>query len=323
MAGNWHDCISSDLDRVDSVIREVTLSENPELTEMCDYVLSNHGKRIRPAICVLSYRACGGNDSDLRKSLDVAAAIEIIHNATLVHDDINDQGELRRGAKALYREYTIGKSIVVGDYLFALGFRLLGSTSNEVVDYVVDAASGLAAGEFDQKHYERNESVDESEYMKIIGGKTARLIECAAKCGAFIASADAETIDCVGDFAYKAGMAFQIIDDVLDIAGDVGSTGKQVGNDIVEGKPTLPIILGMQDPEAGPRIAEIFEDPASDYAKAAEAISLIKGTDSIARCRNTARRIAEEAKHHLDPLPDSEYKSAMCQLVDFFVSRDR
>ncbi|KUE73901.1 polyprenyl synthase [Candidatus Methanomethylophilus sp. 1R26] len=323
MAGNWHDCISSDLDRVDSVIREVTLSENPELTEMCDYVLSNHGKRIRPAICVLSYHACGGDDGNLHRSIDVAAAIEIIHNATLIHDDINDQGELRRGAKALYREYTIGKSIVVGDYLFALGFRLLGSTSNEVVDYVIDAASGLAAGEFDQKQYERNESVGESEYMKIIGGKTARLIECAAKCGAFIASADAETIDCVGDFAYKAGMAFQIIDDVLDVAGDVGSTGKKVGNDIVEGKPTLPIIMGMQDPEAGPRIAEIFEDPSSDYAEAAEAIALIKSTDSISRCRAVAESIADEAKHHLDPLPDSEYKTAMCQLVDFFVSRDR
>jgi octaprenyl-diphosphate synthase len=323
MAGNWHDCISSDLDRVDAVIKEVTASEDPELTEMCDYVLSNHGKRIRPAICLLSFYACGGDDSKKKNATDIGAAIEIIHNATLIHDDINDQGELRRGAKVLYRQYSLGKSIVVGDYLFALGFRLLGATSNDIVNYVIDAASGLAAGEFNQKHYERNNSVDEAEYMKIIGGKTARLIECAAKCGAYVAGASAEDIEELGQFAYQAGMAFQIIDDVLDVAGDEGSTGKRVGNDIVEGKPTLPIILAMQDPKVGKRVAEIFDDPSSDYDDAAEAIALIKTTDSVQRCRARAAEIGEEAKKHLACVPDSEYKESLCQLVDFFVSRDR
>ena len=321
MADSWHDCISVDLDKVETVMSDATNSENAELTELGQYVLRNPGKRIRPAMCILSYYVCGGKDA--KKAIDVGASIELIHNATLIHDDINDQGDLRRGAKALYKEYTIGKSIVAGDYLFALGFRLLGASTDSIIDYIVDAASGLAAGEFSQKKYERNVVVDESEYMKIIGGKTARLIECAGKCGSYLAHSDAEDIDKIGQFAYNAGLAFQIIDDVLDVAGDESSTGKRVGNDIVEGKPTLPIIYAMEDPVVGSRVKEIFTNPNSTYDDAAECISLIKKTDSIARCREKARAIADEAKASLGFAPDSVYKRSLIGLIDFFVSRDR
>lgn len=321
MADSWHDCISADLDRVEEVMSDVTDSENTELTEMCRYVIGNHGKRIRPAMCILSYHACGGTDS--RKAVDVGAAIELIHNATLIHDDINDQGDLRRGAKALYKEYTIGKSIVAGDYLFSLGFRLLGVSSDSIIDYVIDAASGLAAGEFSQKKYERNAVVGESQYMDIIGGKTARLIECAGKCGAYLAHAEVENIEQIGQFSFCAGLAFQIIDDILDVAGTEKVLGKRTGNDIVEGKPTLPIIYAMEDPKVGARVKEIFCNQNSDYDDAAECIALIKQTDSLERCYKKAEEIAEEAKSYLGFAPDSEYKRALEGLVDFFVSRNR
>lgn len=321
MADSWHDCISKDLDLVEKVMSDSTVSENDELTEMCQYVLRNQGKRIRPAMCILTHYVCGGKDAE--KAVDVGAAIELIHNATLIHDDINDQGDLRRGAKALYKKYTIGKSIVAGDYLFSIGFRLLGSGADNIIDYIVEAASGLAAGEFSQKKYERNAVVDEAHYMNIIEGKTARLIECAGKCGAYLAQSDMEEIDRMGSFAYDAGMAFQIIDDVLDIVGDEGSTGKRAGNDIVEGKPTLPIIYAMEDGNVGPRIREIFTKTDSDYDDAAECIALIKQTDSLARCRAKAREIAERAKSNLDSTPDSVYKKSLIGLLDFFVSRDR
>lgn len=321
MADSWHDCISKDLDLVDKVMSDSTVSENDELTEMCQYVLRNQGKRIRPAMCILTHYVCGGKDAE--KAVDVGAAIELIHNATLIHDDINDQGDLRRGAKALYKEYTIGKSIVAGDYLFSIGFRLLGSGADNIIDYIVEAASGLAAGEFSQKKYERNAVVDEAHYMNIIEGKTARLIECAGKCGAYLAQSDMEEIDRMGSFAYGAGMAFQIIDDVLDVVGDEGSTGKRAGNDIVEGKPTLPIIYAMEDVTVGPRIREIFTKTDSDYDDAAECIALIKQTDSIVRCRAKAREIAERAKSNLDSTPNSVYKRSLIGLLDFFVSRDR
>ncbi|AGI47236.1 Geranylgeranyl pyrophosphate synthase [Thermoplasmatales archaeon BRNA1] len=322
MANDWHSVIASEMERVEGVLFHAGKADNPELTEMCQYVLANHGKRVRPAFSILSYYVCGGKDPT--RAIDVGCGIELIHNATLIHDDINDQGELRRGAKALYREYALGKSIVCGDYLFALGYKLMGSSSGDLVNFIIEAASGLACGEFSQKKYERNVMVGEAEYMDIISGKTARLIECAAKCGAFLAdSTDAQTIDAVGNFAFKAGQAFQIIDDVLDVAGDVSNTGKKLGNDIIEGKPTLPTIYAIEDPSCGARIREVFENPESTREEVAEAIELINKTDSIARCRRLAEAIAESAKSELDTFAPSVYKDCLFDLVDFIVSRDR
>lgn len=323
MANNWFDCISSDLVQVEKVMSDITArADNPLLKEMCDYVLSNHGKRIRPSICLLSYYALGGTES--KHVIDLGAAIEIIHNATLIHDDINDNGELRRGAKALYKQYSLGRSIVAGDFLFALGFQLMGSSSAEVVGYVIDAATSMGSGEFDQKKFEHNKTVTEKEYVEIISGKTARLIECASKCGAYVARPqDFDAIERLGNYSYNLGLAFQIIDDLLDVIGDTDNTGKCVGNDLVEGKPTLPTIYGMEDPVHGERIRQIFENEHTDYALAHEAIALIKQTDSIERCYALANHYADLALEYLEPIEDSVYKQALIDFTKFIVSRDR
>lgn len=317
----WSDCITSELGRVESVMDKVTDSDNPELKEMVRYVLANHGKRIRSSICILSYYMCGGTDPT--RAINVGSALELIHNASLIHDDINDRGEMRRGAKALYREYSLGKSIVAGDYMFALGFRLLGSNSNELVDYVVEAAASMGSGEFSQKDYERKFSVGEKEYMDIISGKTARLIECAAKCGAFLVAEDLDSVEHAGTFAFKIGQAFQIIDDILDVTGDTRSTGKRVGTDIVEGKPTLPTIYGMEDSTYGSRIREIFENDHISNDEIIEALELIQKTNSIQRCFDKARSIVDEAVVELNHFKDSIYKNAMRALANFIVLRDR
>ena len=297
-------------------------AENPQLREMCQYVIGNHGKRVRPAFCILSYYMLGGKDP--ARAIDIGAAVELIHNATLIHDDINDEGEMRRGAKALYREYSLGKSIVAGDFMFALGFKLLGTASGEIISYVIDAASAMGSGEFDQKKYERNVTVDEAAYIKIITGKTARLIECAAKCGAYIARPDdLESVIKVGEIACNIGCAFQIVDDLLDIIGDSNNTGKKVGNDLVEGKPTIPTIYGMQDPEVGEKIREIFERPSIGYDEANEAIELIKKTDAVERCYALANKYADAALEGLKEIEDSEYKQAMIDLVKYIVTRNR
>jgi len=318
---HWYSSIHEDLEKVESIMDETVRSENLKLTEICQYVLNSNGKRIRPAMCILSFKACGGGDPS--KAIKVGAALEIIHNATLVHDDINDQGELRRGAKAAYKQFSISRSIIAGDFLFVMGFRFIRSVSMEVVDYIVEAATSMSAGEFDQKDFEHNVKVAEADYMKIIEGKTARLIESGAKSGALLAGADIETIGKIGEFAHNVGMAFQIIDDTLDVIGDEKVTGKRTGSDIMEGKPTLPIIFAMEDPKHGSRIREIFEMDAPEWSDIAEAVDLIKKTDSITRCAEKAKSIVNHAKVFLNDLDPSEYKTALFEMADYIVSRDR
>lgn len=321
MVEAWDTCINEDLAKVEGLMMDIIRSDNLELTEMCSYVLNVHGKRIRPAICLLSYLACGGKDMD--NPIKVGAALEIIHNATLVHDDINDEAELRRGRKALYKEYSLSKSIVAGDFLFAIGFQLIGSSSHKIVEYVVDAAASMGAGEFNQQDFEHKGKVSESDYMRIVNGKTAKFIECSAKCGSFLSGAEFNKVEALGYFADRIGIAFQIIDDTLDIIGDQSKTGKPIGNDILEGKPTLPIIYGMQDPVHGESIRKVFEKETPTMDEVQVAIDLIKRTDSIDRCRRVARSIVDEAMNSLVIIEDSIYKDSLIALADYIVRRDR
>jgi octaprenyl-diphosphate synthase len=317
----WYSSISEDMGKVERLMTDTVRSENPELNEICNYVLRSNGKRIRPAMCLLAFYACGGKDP--KRAIDVAAAIEIIHNATLVHDDINDQGEMRRGAQAAYKKYSIGKSIVAGDFMFAIGYRLIGSASHEIVDYLVGASAAMGAGEFDQKDFEHSVKVTEENYMKIIEEKTARLIECGAKIGAFLAGVESGTIDKVGEFAFRTGLAFQIVDDILDVTGNESITGKRTGSDIMEGKPTLPTIYAMMDPIHGKRIEELFTKNDLDWSEASEATDLIKKTDAIKKCLEKAKTIAESSIVFLDVLEDSNYKRSLIDLSNYIVHRNR
>lgn len=296
-------------------------SENPELTEMCQYVISSGGKRLRPALCIMSYGAVGGKD--MMKPVKVGAAFEIIHSATLVHDDINDQGEIRRGRKTLHKEYTVSKAIIAGDYMFAMGFRLLAAEAPQIVDYIVDASASMGAGEFVQKDFEHASSVTEDDYIEIITGKTAKLFEASSKSGAAVANADGAMLEALGNFSHHIGLAFQIVDDTLDVTGDPHNTGKAVGTDLIEGKPTLPVIYAMQDPDKGPRLIELFEKADVTTDDVAEALELIRSTDSVDRCLSKAREYVDEAVGYMDSVPDSIYKDALLDLASYIVRRDR
>jgi len=316
----WYTSVSGELDSVDSVIRGIVPINNPELAEMCGYILGSRGKRIRPAICILSHKVCGGND---KKIIDIAAAFEIIHNATLVHDDINDNSDIRRGAKTLHKKYTVSKAIVTGDLLFAMGFNLISTSSPEVINTAVAASEAMADSEFIQKDHEHTPSVTDADYLRIIHGKTAMPIFASARIGALIAGADAELTEAVSEYAMNTGMAFQIVDDLLDIAGDANITGKAIGSDILEGKPTLPIIYAMQDPVHGNRIRQIFSRRNVSNAEASEALDLIKRTDAVKRCRKNADEFVTKAIDALAPLQDSKYKRSMIDLSRFVAERDR
>jgi geranylgeranyl pyrophosphate synthase len=307
---------------VDSVLREILPVNNPELAEMCAYILRSGGKRIRPAVCVLSHKACGGQND---KVIDIAAAFEVIHNATLIHDDINDNSEIRRGAKTLHVRHTVSKAIVTGDLLFAMGFKLMSTSAPDVIDAVVAASVAMADSEFLQKDHEHSPAVSEDDYMGIIRGKTAMPIFASARIGAVMAGADAELTDAVSKYAMNTGMAFQIIDDLLDVTGDMNATGKTVGSDILEGKPTLPMIYAMQDPVHGKRIREIMVLSRGEIggSEVSEALDLIKKTDAVNRCISKAEGFVSEAVDALGPVPDSEYKRSMVGLSRFVMERDR
>lgn len=321
MVDAWYASIQSELAEVESEILRVIHSDNAELNEMCRYVITAGGKRIRPAVCILAYLACGGKD--VKKAIDLGAAFEIVHSASLVHDDINDKSEVRRGRKTLHKEYCVSKAIVAGDFMMAKGFQALGSTSRDIVDVIVDAASHMSESEFVQKDFEHVKNVTEEDYYQIIRGKTAKLIEACAKSGAYLAGGVPEAIEAIGTFSSSIGMAFQIIDDTLDVIGDSHNTGKKVGLDLLEGKPTLPTIIAMRDPVHGEKIVEIFtrEEPTVDDVM--EALEIIKRTDAIEQCRQKAEEIVETALKEFDVVPESKYKDSLILLAKYIVDRDR
>ena len=321
MVDAWYTPIKTELADVEKEIMDVLHSDNAELDEMCRYVVTSGGKRIRPALCILSYLACGGDY--IKDAIRMGSAFEIIHSASLVHDDINDKSEIRRGRKTLHEKYCVSKAIVAGDYMMAKGFQALGSSNKEIVEFIVEAASNMSEGEFTQKDFEHIKTVTEEDYYEIIQGKTAKLIEACAKSGAFISNAGPDQIEAIGDYSFSIGMAFQIIDDTLDVTGDSSNTGKRVGLDILEGKPTLPTIIAMKDPTYGKRISEYFAKEEIEEKDALEAIGLIKKTDAIEYCRKKAEEIVDKAIAYLGPVPDSVYKDSLIALAKFIVDRDR
>jgi len=320
MVQAWDSVISDHLNQVDAVMQESIQSRSAELTEICAHVIKAGGKRMRPGICILSFLAAGGDDP--RRIIRTAAAFEMIHNATLIHDDINDQSEIRRGAVTAHRKYTVPKALIAGDFLFVQGFRLGGAMDEAIVDAIAEASVAMAESEFTQADFEHVPEADEAVYERIIEGKTARPIEAGARVGSYLAGASAEVMEGMGHFALNIGLAFQIADDILDVEGDKNKTGKRPGIDIMEGKPTLPIIYAMQDPVHGPRIREIFQARDISDALVDEALELIQKTDSLDRCRQRASHLVQEARQGLALLPPSIYRDSLEALADYVVVRN-
>ncbi len=321
MAAVWTDSIKDDIDTIEDFILDTIHSDCEELDEMCRYVIQSGGKRVRPIVCLLTYLALGGQDK--QRAISVGSAFEIVHSATLIHDDINDGGEFRRGRRTLHREYTLTKAIVAGDYLLTRGYKAIGNNlSEEAMAIVAKAAAAMSEGEFMQQDLERDVNVTEAEYFKIINGKTAVLINAAAMAGALLVSRDRELLSVIDEYAIKIGLAFQIIDDTLDVVGS-DKTGKKVGIDMTEGKPTLPVIYAIEDPKYGMEIAGLFARKDLSDEEIARALELIKKTDSIDRCRKKADQIVDEAVETIRKLPESPYRDSLEGLALYIASRDR
>lgn len=319
MVDHWADAISSEISRVEDVITDALSSSNDELDEMCRYVIRSGGKRIRPAVCILAYLACGGKDPQV--PINAGAGFEILHTASLIHDDIDDNGQIRRGRKTLHKQYSLTKALVAGDYMLVRGYRCLGKLPDEPMELIIKAAGMMVESEFVQKDFEHNLDVTVDDYLRIITGKTAMLILASAVTGAYLATNDQKWIEAIYKYSNQIGLAFQIIDDVLDVIG-TNNTGKKIGIDITEGKPTLPTIYSMQDPVYGDEIKRIYSSPPSDD-DVVRALELIRKTDSIEMCYDKADEIIKEAIDSLSVLPDSKYKESLIGLAMYIVRRNR
>ena len=297
------------LTRVEGVIGRAIECQEPLLRRMVHELVAAGGKRMRPRVALLAFDACGGGDPEL--VIEAGAAFELIHTASLVHDDIIDQSPLRRGRPTVHVTYGIPHAIVAGDFLFTQGFALSGRLPKEVIAVTAEACVRLAEGEVMEQRL-LAEEVDEAQYLKIIAKKTAEPIRACAMTGAILAGAPRDVVTEMGHYGLEIGIAFQIADDVLDIAGDPRETGKTVGQDAKTGVLTLPVGLGED--------ARAFREMARN-TDPEELRRLLQDAGAIDKARAVAAKYAERAKSRLARLPSSPARDALAALADDVVRR--
>ena len=298
--------------RVEATIQAAIACDEPLLARMVEDVVGAGGKRLRPRIALLAFQACGGYNPE--RVVAAGAAFELIHTASLVHDDIIDQSPLRRGRPTIHTAYGIPHALVAGDFLFTKGFALSGKLPKEVIDVTAEACVRLAEGEVMEQRLVA-EDVDEAHYIKIIVKKTAEPIRACAKTGALLADAPADVVEALAQYGLDVGIAFQIADDVLDIAGDPEETGKVVGQDARTGVVTLPAgLMGLDKVAASFRKMARESDPD-------ELRAMLEEAGAIDAARDKALEYARRAQARLDVLPDSPAKAALFAIAQMVVER--
>jgi octaprenyl-diphosphate synthase len=317
---SWDEPISDELRLVEDKIHQEVRSREELLTEISLHIIGSGGKRIRPGVALLSYHAVGGKDPE--EIVSISAAFEIIHSATLIHDDINDGGDTRRGVVAAYRKYGVQQALIAGDFLFVRGFRLGGNLGQDLVDIIAEACTGMAESEILQSKYERNPFTPIDVYLRIIEGKTAMAIEAGARTGATLGGGDPVQVEALGEYGRNIGIAFQIIDDILDITGDESRLGKSRGMDFMEGKPTLPLILALSESNNGVRLRQLFSRESRTRDEVEEVIESLSQSDILERSREHARRFSTKAIEAISVIPDSEYKKALELLAERMIERE-
>ena len=317
----WDFGIKKELQMVDDKLHEMVKSNEKVLTEASLHVIDAGGKRIRPTVTILAYKAFGG--SDIKKIVDIASGFELIHSATLVHDDINDGGSTRRGRETVYKKWGLHSAVVTGDFLFVKAFRLGGVFDKVVVETTADACSALAEGEILQNRYRHRKDLDVDTYLRVAENKTAQPIKAGAMVGAYLAGATADEIAAMGSYGLDLGIAFQIIDDILDFTGDEKKTGKSVGTDLKEGYLTLPSLLAMKgSKEAKDAVLKVIGSPTPSENDVKRATELVLSSGSVEKAKGMAEYYGLEALQNLGCLPSTQYSDALRDIVQRVLERD-
>ncbi len=304
---------------LDAVIRDRLYSDVVLIRQVAEYIIGSGGKRLRPAMVLFTAGAAGYSGSYHR---ELAAVVEFIHTATLLHDDVVDESELRRGNKTANAMFGNAASVLVGDFLYSRAFQMMvGADNMKVMRVLADATNVIAEGEVLQLLNCHNADVEIDDYLRVIRYKTAKLLEAAARLGGILGGVGDELEDKLAAFGMHIGTAFQLIDDVLDYSGDEADTGKHIGDDLAEGKPTLPLIHAMKhgSAEHATCVRTAIENGGRDDFPAV--LEAIRATGAIEATRKVAEAEAELALNALDALPASIFKDSLIELSKFAVAR--
>lgn len=312
--------IEDELREVESRFEAYLSTETPLIHKVAKYVISSGGKRIRPMLLIAASRMCGYKD---RYHISLAAVIEFIHTATLLHDDVVDNAPLRRGKSSANIVFGNEAAVLVGDYLFAKSFKILSVFNNsDIIKAYSDATTLIAEGEVKELVKTADIKTTEEDYLDIIINKTAVLFACASQVGAIIAGKSSDYIKNLYDYGLNIGIAFQLMDDALDYTSNK-EFGKFIGNDLKEGKFTLPLIHAMRKVDDKERdiISEIIYKKKLTRQDLKTVLGLINNYGSIDYTVSKAKDAVEKAKRNIDIFPDSEYKTSLINIANYVIER--
>jgi octaprenyl-diphosphate synthase len=308
---------------VDRLIRDRLASDVVLINQVAEYIVGAGGKRLRPMLLLLAAGAAGGPAAIDGRAHQLAAVVEFIHTATLLHDDVVDESDMRRGRRTANSVWGNAASVLVGDFLYSRSFQLMVELQRmEVMQLLADTTNRIAEGEVLQLLHIRNPDTDEAAYLRVIERKTAVLFAAATRLGGLLADAPPAQCDALEAFGLDLGYAFQIADDVLDYAADADVLGKNLGDDLAEGKATLPLIhaIAHSDATTSARLREIVSN--GDVDALAEVLTAIQATGGLEYSRGRAAAYAARADAALASVPANAYTDALRGLARYAVSRD-
>jgi len=305
--------IADDMDQVDHVIAQRLSTGVPLVAEVSRYIISAGGKRLRPALLLLMSRALGYEGTQHH---NLAAVVEFIHTATLLHDDVVDASTLRRGRATANESFGNPASVLVGDFLYSRSFQMmLDAHDMRVMEILAEATNVIAEGEVLQLMNMHDPELDEAAYLRVIRSKTAKLFEASTRLAAVLAKASPELEQACATYGQALGTAFQVIDDVLDYAGDADETGKNLGDDLREGKTTLPLILAMKRGNAQERELIRTAIETGDGSQLQHIVEIVKKTGALDATRQAAAAEAQRAIDALSSLPSNKHAEGLLQLA--------
>lgn len=312
--------VDADFKAVNDLIVRQMHTQVPFIEQVGRYIIDSGGKRLRPLVCLLAARALGYQG---HHHLTMAAVVEFLHTATLLHDDVVDASNLRRGRATVNAVWGNAPSVLVGDFLISRAFQMIVGVGNmKILQIISDATNLIAEGEVLQLVNCRNPETSEDSYFRVIHYKTAKMFEAAAQSGAVLAGPSEAQELALANYAASVGSAFQLVDDVLDYTGNAETMGKNVGDDLAEGKPTLPLIHAIR--HAAPNKAQVIKDAIRngglDHLE--EIVQTVQECGALEYTLRRAREKVQDAKDQLIVLPDSHYKEALLALADLAIQRD-